>query len=40
MAKEFKTIDQLVELMEGCGIVADNRTAVRCFIRLLTGGIY
>lgn len=29
MAKEFKTIDQLVELMEGRGIVTDNQTAVR-----------
>ena len=27
MAKEFKTIDQLVELMESRGIVTDNKTA-------------
>ena len=28
MAKEFKTIDQLVELMESRGIITDNKTAV------------
>ena len=27
MAKEFKTIDQLVELMESRGIITDNKTA-------------
>ena len=27
MAKEFKTIDQLVELMESRGIVTDDKTA-------------